>query len=132
MAIVGERHGIFPKLKEFVQGGKPVWGTCAGMILLSDKAVMQKTGGQPLIGGLDVEVCRNYFGSQVGAKRAKRERGEWYSRRTFSPWTYFVDLELRGAAGIGRGRRRGQLGGRGTCLGRLYPCAGHFGGTMTP
>lgn len=66
MAIVGERHGIFPKLKEFVQGGKPVWGTCAGMILLSDKAVMQKTGGQPLIGGLDVEVCRNYFGSQVG------------------------------------------------------------------
>lgn len=37
------------------------------MILLSDRAVMQKAGGQPLIGGLDVEVCRNFFGSQVGA-----------------------------------------------------------------
>jgi len=72
MAIVGERHGIFPKLKAFVQEGKPVWGTCAGMILLSNKAVMQKEGGQPLIGGLDVEVCRNYFGSQV---ISARERG---------------------------------------------------------
>ena len=37
------------------------------MILLSDKAVMQKDGGQALVGGLDVEVCRNFFGSQVGA-----------------------------------------------------------------
>ena len=72
MAIVGERHGIFPKLKAFVQEGKPVWGTCAGMILLSNKAVMQKEGGQPLIGGLDVEVCRNYFGSQVISARERR------------------------------------------------------------
>lgn len=67
MAIVGERYGIFPKLREFVSSGKPVWGTCAGMILLSDKAIMQKEGGQPLIGGLDVDVCRNYFGSQVSS-----------------------------------------------------------------
>jgi pyridoxal 5'-phosphate synthase pdxT subunit len=42
-----------------------MWGTCAGMILLADRAMMQKEGGQPLIGGLDVEVCRNFFGSQV-------------------------------------------------------------------
>jgi len=76
MAIVGERHGIFPKLKAFVQGGKPVWGTCAGMILLSNKAVMQKDGGQPLIGGLDVEVCRNYFGSQVINEREGGDGGE--------------------------------------------------------
>jgi glutamine amidotransferase PdxT len=69
MAIVGERHGIFPKLKAFVQGGKPIWGTCAGMILLSNRAIMQKAGGQPLIGGLDVEVCRNFFGSQVGRRQ---------------------------------------------------------------
>jgi pyridoxal 5'-phosphate synthase pdxT subunit len=40
-------------------------GTCAGMILLSDHAVKQREGGQSLIGGLDVQICRNYFGSQV-------------------------------------------------------------------
>jgi len=31
----------FPALREFVQMGKPVWGTCAGLIFLADKA----TGG---------------------------------------------------------------------------------------
>lgn len=28
----------FPALREFVQMGKPVWGTCAGLIFLADKA----------------------------------------------------------------------------------------------
>ena len=65
MAIVGADTGIFPALRTFVRSGKPVWGTCAGMILLSDSAVFQKEGGQALVGGLDVEVCRNFFGSQV-------------------------------------------------------------------
>ena len=35
------------------------------MILLSDHAIKQSSGGQSLLGGLDVHVCRNYFGSQV-------------------------------------------------------------------
>lgn len=44
---------------------KPVWGTCAGMILLAEAANRTKKGGQELIGGLDVRVNRNYFGRQV-------------------------------------------------------------------
>jgi glutamine amidotransferase PdxT len=35
------------------------------MILLSNSALNQAEGGQSLLGGLDVVVCRNYFGSQV-------------------------------------------------------------------
>ena len=65
MAIVGERWGLFPKLKDWVAEKKPIWGTCAGMILLSDHAIKQARGGQSLVGGLDVRVCRNFFGSQV-------------------------------------------------------------------
>lgn len=65
MAIVGEKCGLFPALKEWVACKKPIWGTCAGMILLSDHAIKQKEGGQSLVGGLDVHVCRNYFGSQI-------------------------------------------------------------------
>ena len=49
---------------------KPTWGTCAGMILLSDRAMGTKTSGQPLLGGLDVTVHRNYFGSQVASFEA--------------------------------------------------------------
>ena len=65
MAIVGERWGLFPKLKDWVSEKKPIWGTCAGMILLSDHAIKQAVGGQSLVGGLDVQVCRNFFGSQI-------------------------------------------------------------------
>jgi pyridoxal 5'-phosphate synthase pdxT subunit len=65
MAIVGERWGLFPKLKDWVAEKKPIWGTCAGMILLSDHAIKQAIGGQSLVGGLDVHVCRNFFGSQI-------------------------------------------------------------------
>ena len=65
MAIVGERWGLFPKLRDWVRCSKPIWGTCAGMILLSDHAIKQSDGGQSLVGGLDVHVCRNFFGSQL-------------------------------------------------------------------
>lgn len=64
MGLVAERWGLVEPLRAWVRGGKPVWGTCAGMILLADRAVGQKQGGQPLIGGLDVLVNRNYFGRQ--------------------------------------------------------------------
>lgn len=29
----------FPALREFGRSGKPIWGTCAGLIFLADKAV---------------------------------------------------------------------------------------------
>jgi glutamine amidotransferase PdxT len=44
---------------------KPVWGTCAGLIILAETANRTKKGGQDLIGGLDVSVARNHFGRQV-------------------------------------------------------------------
>jgi 5'-phosphate synthase pdxT subunit len=64
MGLVAERWGLVEPLRAWVRAGKPVWGTCAGLILLADHAVGQKQGGQPLIGGLDVMVNRNYFGRQ--------------------------------------------------------------------
>ena len=64
MGLVAERWGLVAPLRAWVREGRPIWGTCAGMILLADRAVGQKQGGQPLIGGLDVTVNRNYFGRQ--------------------------------------------------------------------
>lgn len=65
VGLVAERWGLVEPLRAWVHGGKPTWGTCAGMILLAARAANQKQGGQPLIGGLDVTVNRNYFGRQV-------------------------------------------------------------------
>lgn len=70
MGLVAERWGLVEPLRKWVGAGKPVWGTCAGMILLAQRATGQKQGGQPLLGGLDVTVNRNYFGRQVDSFEA--------------------------------------------------------------
>jgi 5'-phosphate synthase pdxT subunit len=62
---VAVRWGLVEPLKKWVADGRPIWGTCAGMIMLSQQAKHAETGGQTLIGGLDVEVSRNFFGAQV-------------------------------------------------------------------
>lgn len=45
-----------------IQKGMPVWGTCAGMILLAKKLVQDKP--EPL-GLMDITVSRNAFGRQI-------------------------------------------------------------------
>ncbi|KAK3116362.1 Senecionine N-oxygenase [Teratosphaeriaceae sp. CCFEE 6253] len=66
IALIAARTGLLAPLRDFVtRDGKPVWGTCAGLILLAARADRSKATGQELIGGLDVRVRRNYFGRQV-------------------------------------------------------------------
>ncbi|KAI9683289.1 MAG: hypothetical protein M1822_006154 [Bathelium mastoideum] len=66
MSLVAGRSGMLEPLRDFVKvARKPVWGTCAGLILLAESANRTKQGGQELIGGLDVRVNRNHFGRQV-------------------------------------------------------------------
>ncbi|MEZ4832607.1 MAG: pyridoxal 5'-phosphate synthase glutaminase subunit PdxT [Caldilineaceae bacterium] len=73
MALIAERWGMIEPLRNWVHGGKPTWGTCAGMILLAERATGQKQGGQALIGGLHATVNRNYFGRQVDSFEADLE-----------------------------------------------------------
>ena len=49
MGLVAERWGLVEPLRQWVHGGRPTWGTCAGMILLAEHATGQKLGGQALI-----------------------------------------------------------------------------------
>ncbi|CAB4374270.1 SNO glutamine amidotransferase [Rhizophagus irregularis] len=65
MALIAERSGLMEPLRKFVRDEKPTWGTCAGMILLANEANKVKKGGQDLIGGLNITVNRNQFGSQI-------------------------------------------------------------------
>jgi 5'-phosphate synthase pdxT subunit len=55
-------YGLREPLKEFARSGKPVWGTCAGLILLASRLVEQRP--EPL-GLMDTVVQRNGFGRQV-------------------------------------------------------------------
>jgi len=47
-----------------IRDGLPVYGTCAGMILLADR-ILDGSAGQRTFGGLDVTVRRNAFGRQA-------------------------------------------------------------------
>lgn len=47
-----------------IAAGLPVYGTCAGLILLADR-ICDGIEGQQTFGGLDVTVRRNAFGSQI-------------------------------------------------------------------
>lgn len=58
MKEVEIREPIIEKAK----AGMPIYGTCAGLILLSKKVVGHD---QPLLGLLDVDVERNAYGRQV-------------------------------------------------------------------
>ncbi|KAI5120739.1 hypothetical protein M0805_006445 [Coniferiporia weirii] len=64
IALLARLAGLMEPLREFVQK-KPVWGTCAGAILLSSSVEGTKKGGQELLGGIDVSTARNGWGSQT-------------------------------------------------------------------
>ncbi|ESZ97821.1 pyridoxine [Sclerotinia borealis F-4128] len=71
ISLVAQRSGLLEPLRDFVKLHRhPTWGTCAGLILLSESANRTKAGGQELIGGLDVRVNRNHFGRQVESFQA--------------------------------------------------------------
>ncbi|KAI9141320.1 glutamine amidotransferase subunit pdxT [Paraphysoderma sedebokerense] len=70
MAIVAERMGLFEELRSWVNKEKErraIWGTCAGLILLSKTAHRTKLNGQPLLGALDITCLRNAFGPQTAS-----------------------------------------------------------------
>ena len=57
-------YGLFEPIRQKIQAGLPVFGTCAGLIMLSD-TIIDGIVGQQTFGGLDVEVQRNAFGHQT-------------------------------------------------------------------
>lgn len=53
ISLLAEKYKLINPLKKFISSGKPIWGTCAGLILLVNH--LEK---------LPVEVRRNFLGSQ--------------------------------------------------------------------
>ncbi|MGW2328538.1 pyridoxal 5'-phosphate synthase glutaminase subunit PdxT [Streptomyces sp. NPDC001700] len=55
--------GLLEPLRERVRAGLPVYGTCAGMIMVADK-ILDGREDQETLGGIDMIVRRNAFGRQ--------------------------------------------------------------------
>ena len=60
---------LFEPLKEMIQSGLPVFGTCAGLILLAKEV----EGGTVHLGTMDITVKRNAYGRQLGSFHAEAD-----------------------------------------------------------
>lgn len=56
--------GMQEPLREAISSGMPVFGTCAGLIMMAD-TIVDAISEQESLGGLHVEVRRNAFGTQI-------------------------------------------------------------------
>ncbi len=68
MGTLMTRFGLDQAIISKARAGMPVWGTCAGMILLAREVVASK---QPTLGLMDIAVRRNAFGRQVDSFEAE-------------------------------------------------------------
>ncbi|MEO0313127.1 MAG: hypothetical protein RL140_357, partial [Actinomycetota bacterium] len=71
--------GLFEPIQRAIAEGLPVFGTCAGLIMLADE-ITDGIVGQETFGGLDAVVQRNAFGNQLDS--------------------FEVDLEFSGVSGL--------------------------------
>ncbi|WP_329499787.1 pyridoxal 5'-phosphate synthase glutaminase subunit PdxT [Kitasatospora herbaricolor] len=63
MSKLALAFGMMAPLRERVAAGMPVYGSCAGMIMLADK-ILDGRDDQETVGGIDMTVRRNAFGRQ--------------------------------------------------------------------
>ena len=64
--------GLRDDLLAYIAQGNPVYGTCAGMIMLATE-VLDEASGQQSLKAMDISVRRNAFGSQLDSFEASVE-----------------------------------------------------------
>jgi 5'-phosphate synthase pdxT subunit len=67
---LAEHYGFIPKLRERVDAGMALWGTCAGAIFIARDVPGHR---HPLAGLMDIRVRRNAFGRQLDSFEADLE-----------------------------------------------------------
>jgi pyridoxal 5'-phosphate synthase pdxT subunit len=69
MSMLALRDGLMEPLRAARSAGMPMYGSCAGMIMLADEA-LDGRADQQTIGGISMVVRRNAFGRQVDSFEA--------------------------------------------------------------
>lgn len=99
--LLGELD-LFEPLRQRIADGMPVFGTCAGLILLAK----QVDGGTPCFATMDISVKRNAYGRQLGSFRTTHTFGKLGTL----PMTFirapYIAAGARRCANSGIGRRQ--------------------------
>jgi len=96
-----------------IKAGLPVYGSCAGMILLADR-VQDAIVGQQTLGGIDMTVRRNAFGRQVESFEEDLHfavLGDPPVRAVFirAPWVEQVGADVQVLAQVEAGPAAGRI-----------------------
>ena len=65
---------MLDSIKGFIEEGMPVFGTCAGMILLAKNI---ENSSVKYLATMDISVIRNAYGSQLGSVQANSSFGDF-------------------------------------------------------
>jgi 5'-phosphate synthase pdxT subunit len=104
---------LLEPLRKRISDGLPVFGSCAGMILLADRLV-GGPAGQETFGGIDVTVRRNAFGRQVDSFEADLtvdglEGGPLHAVFIRAPWVESVGPAATSLATVTAGPAAGKV-----------------------
>jgi len=112
MAKLARTFDLFQPLQQRIKEGLPVFGTCAGMIMLADR-VRDGILGQETLGGLDITVRRNAFGRQVdsfeGALDFAGLDDPVHAVFIRAPWVEEVGPEVEVLARVEEGEAAGRI-----------------------
>ncbi len=117
MDKLARKFELLEPLRDARVGGMPMFGSCAGMIMLADR-IVGAIEGQESIGGLDITVERNAFGRQtesfetgigiVGIRDPEREFEGVFIR---APWVIAAGESCEVIARISSGPHEGRIVG---------------------
>jgi 5'-phosphate synthase pdxT subunit len=103
---------LLDPLRAAAKEGVPMFGTCAGMIMLADR-IEDGVAGQETIGGLDVVVRRNAFGRQVDSFEADLRLADleqpFHALFIRAPWVDSVGQDVEVVATVSSGPATGRI-----------------------
>lgn len=79
LRILLDEFGLYTPIRARIEAGMPVWGTCAGLILLANRIESERS----YFGVLDVDVKRNAYGRQIDSFVAEGDFAGMYVNMVF-------------------------------------------------
>jgi 5'-phosphate synthase pdxT subunit len=113
MSKLAVDFGVLEPLRKRVAGGMPVYGSCAGMIMLATD-VLDGRADQQTLAGIDMAVRRNAFGRQVDSFEGAVEidgidGGPFHAVFIRAPWVESVGDEVEVLGRVTKGPDAGRI-----------------------
>jgi 5'-phosphate synthase pdxT subunit len=113
MSNLAISFGLLDPVRKRIAGGMPVYGSCAGMIMLAT-TVLDGRPDQESFAGIEMTVRRNAFGRQVDSFEAPVEiegiaGGEFHAVFIRAPWVEQVGPDVRVMGRVTSGPAAGRI-----------------------